>query len=469
MATRSSASLTTVMSRAIFLDGSDLANARAGDSMHLRLTDGSRLAWKVRSNESYSEDGNNRVLVGETQTGGSLGRVILSQRGDILYASVIGAKEGNFQMLSDATGAIQVTRVVDAEVLDCGVDTVAYNDHDALATAHDLSNQATPAFADFDGVTSTTVQDIVIFFNDEARVALGGRSGTVTDDAAIRAKIQAAVVAANTAYFDSNIPLQLRALHVERVTYPYPVSEDFSRALSEVSTVGDGIIDQIHSIRQRYGADFVSLWLANSVTGGLANVLTGSTPQRAFSVVRAQNTIDTFVHELGHNQGCRHLRTSYSSTPSSWFSDSFAHRFTASGANYVTVMASTGDASSSNATRLLRFSAPEINYLGVSTGVTGSANTAATLRANRNIIAAFQTSFPGQAVIESTSTPSLYRFRITNGFPNRRYRVDTSVNLLSWTSTGTFLDTDSNGASPLGPPISGSGNQTFFRHALQDQ
>lgn len=373
-----------------------LDSLRDGEIFTLSLFPDLLLRVAVRSNTPLSPDGANRVLVARINDSPH-GRVIISRHQDTIYTSVHAAPGGDYEVRTDADGRTVVSTINAVDRLPCATDTVTASDADGLhdvvetrSTTGALSEVDPKPFAMAAVPPNTTVQDVLILFNNQARVVLGGNPGVPTSDSAIRAKIQAAVAAANTAYVDSNVPLVLRAVAILPIDYFYPVAENFARALLELRTPDDSRIDEIHDLRDTYGADIVSLWLENSVTGGLANVNTAASLPNAFNLVRAQNPIDTFVHEVGHNQGNRHLAESYPSRPSSWFPDSFAHSFTSGGKNYVTIMASTDDAAARNATRLLRFSAPELTYVGQPTGVVGFTNAAATLRANREIIAAFR-------------------------------------------------------------------------------
>lgn len=189
--------------------------------------------------------------------------------------------------------------------------------------------------------------DMVIGYNEQARIASGGSALDPQDSGDVEAKILTAVATANSAYADSGISLSMRLAWLGPIDYPYPENESFNRALEELEAFDDGQADSLTDLQQQYGADFASLWLASDVTGGRANVLTNSLQNRfALSVIRVQNPVGTFVHEVGHNMGCRHLREGYDSTPSSWEPYAFAHHFVGDGGKtYATVMASFGDVS----------------------------------------------------------------------------------------------------------------------------
>ncbi len=387
----------------VFPDG-NIEALKTGDDFTIALFHGVSLAARVTGIRLPAEGA--RTIVAELPEV-PFGRAIISRHGDAIYASVAAAGRGDFEIRRSG-GGLLVKSVTDADRLDCSTEGDVSSD----VAADDLSNEQSPPLpASEPGVrrkaVGGTVQDVIIFFNDQARVVQGGAPGVPTDDADIRAKILAAIESTNVAYADSNIALTLRALLVTPIDYVYPPTEDLQRALDELRSTTDGAIDGVHSARDSLSADIVSLWVANDVGGGKANLNLPSNIsfKNAFNVIRVQNPVETFVHEIGHNHGVRHLRDGYASPPSSWAVDSFAHFFSGlSGDSYITVVASNGDKTRVGATsRILRFSAPELSFDGSPTGVTGDRNAAATVRATGPIIAAFR----GENVDVSSPTLTL--------------------------------------------------------------
>ncbi len=366
------------------------------------------------------------------------GSVAVSTLGDALYASINGAALGNFEVRRvPGTGDLQVRRLLPTDDLRCTTDHVpVLGDTDAdTASAFQLSSARSQAKA----LAGGTVLDVAVFFNDQARVILGGAPGNPADDADIRVKIATAITDANSAMVDSDVPTALRAVYVAPISFPYPPTEPLDHALNQLRSTTDGVIDQVHTLRDASQADIVSLWIANDVGGGKANLNLPSNVrfQNAFNVIRARNPTATFVHEVGHNHGCRHLRSSYTGTPISYFPDSFAHLLIApSGSRYVTVVASNSDASSAGASRILRVSAPELSYLGTPTGIVNNANNAATFRAVGPLIANFRGG-------PDTTSPEV-RLKTKSRVKTRRGRLtirgravdDVSINRVVYKATG---------------------------------
>ena len=126
--------------------------------------------------------------------------------------------------------------------------------------------------------------------------------------------IQFAIDNAHRIYRNSGIGFRLRLVHKHQVSYTeHPnMGMDLDR-LTDV----DGMMDEVHSLRDRYGADLVALIVGRSRDGtcGIAWVPDfGAGPdldwsEQGFSVT-AHNcetaTLHTFAHELGHNLGAHH-------------------------------------------------------------------------------------------------------------------------------------------------------------------
>jgi hypothetical protein len=138
-----------------------------------------------------------------------------------------------------------------------------------------------------------------------------------TDDAAraspnIPLEIQLAIDETNQSYINSNINQRLRLVHSAEVSYTE--TGDMNADLNCISSKIDGCLDEIHTWRDTYGADIVSLWVEN---GGpycgmawLMEIVSTYFQQWAFSVVTRScaTGIYAFGHELGHNMGAHHDR-----------------------------------------------------------------------------------------------------------------------------------------------------------------
>jgi len=113
---------------------------------------------------------------------------------------------------------------------------------------------------------------------------------------------QARVDAANRSYRNSHITQRLYLAHAFQTAYQE--SGSAVTDLSRMENPNDGHLDNIASMRERYGADMVTLIPATLDTG-LANFAINEA-SRAFTVICWFCTGSTLAHELGHLQGCGH-------------------------------------------------------------------------------------------------------------------------------------------------------------------
>ena len=136
--------------------------------------------------------------------------------------------------------------------------------------------------------------------------------------------IRSALDNTHDSYEKSNIGFRLRLVHKAQVSYaqhPSDMVQDLRR-LSDLNRSGrrganDGYMDEVHDLRDRYGADLVALFVARPASRvcGVAWIPPfGKFPTEDFESlgfsVNARSCETTsgrvFAHEVGHNQGARH-------------------------------------------------------------------------------------------------------------------------------------------------------------------
>jgi hypothetical protein len=147
--------------------------------------------------------------------------------------------------------------------------------------------------------------DLLVVYTTTAKTQEGGQ-------AAMEALIALGVDLANQAYSNSQIDLQLRLVHTAEVAYTESGTIDTD--LSRLRSTNDGIMDQVHQLRDQYRADLVALIVDNGgnfcgIAYVMANGPSAGFASWAFSVT-ARDCIanSTLSHETGHNMGNAHDR-----------------------------------------------------------------------------------------------------------------------------------------------------------------
>jgi uncharacterized protein (TIGR03437 family) len=272
----------------------------------------------------------------------------------------------------------------------------------ATTTSGDLATATRTLSGDEPLVNQNTasVVDVLVAYTARSRQARGDAAGML-------AHINQVFAETNTAFTDSAVNIQFRLAHAVEVTYDDTTSSmGYSTALSSVRSSSDGKMDEVHSLRDKYGADLVTLWVnpplpsSGSFTVGLAYMLTSSPSNfagYAFSVVNqayAGGSSASFPHEAGHNLGLNHDPDNGGSS-GGLYSYGRGYQQESLDPKFFTIMAYASGCSGCGP--LNQFSNPGVSYQSVPTGVDNSIDAARAL----NQVATFAAAWRG-----TTSTPT---------------------------------------------------------------
>ncbi len=211
-------------------------------------------------------------------------------------------------------------------------------------------------------ITSNQNIDVLVVYTEAARARYNPADGDATG---IEGMIQVAIVESNNAYANSNVGITLQIADLRKVDYD-ETGSGMSQSLQDLTTIGDGLMDEVHGWRDDSYADMVSLITEDDDYCGVAWLMQDldvSFESGAFSVVFSTClNRHTFDHELGHGMGSMHDRAN-SNVPGV-FPYSYGHNSSAD--NWYTVMSYSCGGS---CTRIGQFSNPDVFVNSVPTGI----------------------------------------------------------------------------------------------------
>ncbi len=311
--------------------------------------------------------------------------------GDLVSANITTDDGKLFQIRPDGAGA-HVVQELDTSKFQAEAEPIGVTDTEVASR---------DAVANDDG----SVIDVMVVYTAAARLAAGGA-------AAMDNLIQLGIAETNQGYANSGVIQRVRLVHSEEISYAE--SGDANTDLRRLKEPADGYLDNVHALRDAYGADIVSLWVENLNACGVGYLMTSlATPfaSSAFNVV-ARNCATgnyTFGHEMGHNMGCAHDRANSNGAGVFPYSYGYQQKTVSPFFRDIMAYACSGGV---YCQRISYWSNPAVTYAGIPTGVDISlpdaADTHLTLNNTRIVSANWRSSTPGSIVLSppSASFPS---------------------------------------------------------------
>ncbi|MFI6644983.1 reprolysin-like metallopeptidase [Streptomyces sp. NPDC050504] len=239
---------------------------------------------------------------------------------------------------------------------------------------------------------NTALIDVLVGYTPGALKEAGGEKQ-------IRSRVAQAVALTNNAFANSGTKARVRLVRTVPVKVAAAQDAVTNTLLKSIADPRDGAMDELHTLRDSTGADLVSVIAAGRAAGGLGYAPRSPGPSTAnygFSVT-GQSAIDrfSFGHELGHNLGASHDRTTQPDQPPPYGANGY---FPKSG-DWSSLMAyESGCRKSTNGrcNRINYFSNAHMKYrgepLGVPLGSSNESDTSDVLSGTAKAIAAYRPS-----------------------------------------------------------------------------
>jgi hypothetical protein len=361
--------------------------------------------------------------------------VILAVKGKALMGTVeIGGRSFEIVYVGGATHAV---RELDPNKIPDKYEPkdFAPNVNEGTTGGGDKTSTSNAITSKPDTVSTGQTIDLLVAYTPQASANAGGVSG-------IEARILNAVTKANQAYLNSQANMTLNIVGMVQINYVE--TNDMTVSLTRLQSTADGYMDNIHTLRNQYAADQVTLVTADSDYCGYGSIMTTASTNfapYAFSVVHDDSVYNclgsnnTLAHELGHNQGNVHNIENTSIAGAAV--DAYGYRICGV---FRDIMAY----SCSGEIRIPYFSNPNVYWNNLSTGILGSANTVRSMNVTAPIIASFRTLIttapnpPSSLSATLPTSDSIVLTWIDNASNETGYFLQRSTDNITWNQVASL-------------------------------
>ena len=317
--------------------------------------------------------------------------------------SFVGKNNNNCQILMSVLGD-DIQGVIETPASVFSIETIGKNDYaiikiDQSKLREGCSNmeeigRSNPAEENSHnlGIESDTADNFqtlksAITYDCKIRVIVLYTLNAQSSVSGIKNNILTAIDKTNESFVNSNINYRIELAYAGLTNYTETgtTDVDYATSLSRFQIDGDGYMDEVHTLRNRYSADVCVLLVGNSAYCGLAYLYV---PENfAFCAVTAGSCATSnfsFGHEIGHLLGCRH--DTYVDSDTTPYA--YGHGYVNPSNTWRTIMAYPNACGS--CPRLQYWSNPNVIYGGVPMGTTATNNTTRVWNEQSNQIMTFR-------------------------------------------------------------------------------
>ena len=345
------------------------ARISSGDSLTLNLFDDERLELVIerfRTNDDGTKVWRGRIL------GDRLSSATLIEQGGLVEAE-IRAGHNVFRVRSFGDSYNVVEQIDERGTGECGGNPLDSSiiPLDRNPSASERSRDGQTLEKSSEQSEANTVVDILVVYTANALAHAGSVSS-------MERRIALGTEILNEAFIDSQIPVRARVVHSRLVEFDERVYEDsdtrcFHEGLDALMTPDDGVMDEVHALRQEYCADLVALIVRHSSLGGISAGYR-VTPERGFSVTDVV-VLGSYVfgHEVGHNLYAMHDWYVYDDT-NTYLSVTYNRGYYNRAESFRTIMSY--DRGCFGCRMFPQFSNPDVLLDGIPSGVPEGTSTA---------------------------------------------------------------------------------------------
>jgi hypothetical protein len=239
---------------------------------------GKELALANDDTESSTNDrrANNMYIFADHANGSAI-NIIRKSSGQMI-GSIIDVEQGVVMQIRIDSEGNNFVHVTPSSDFPPEADPIDESPPPPPASINEMTNQRDLSQSSSKGVTGgsathDTVQrntnetpitiDVMVLWTKKAECANAGFSSNCSVNVSTAEQmedlIQLAIQETNTAYQLSGVDIQLQLVHSYRSNYVEPSSNAFSTSLDDLKIQTDGEMDEVHSLRDTYGADVVAL------------------------------------------------------------------------------------------------------------------------------------------------------------------------------------------------------------------